>query len=102
MVLDKPVINLGRQRDNDVIVDDPTVSRHHAQIRLRFGNYVLFDLGSSGGTTVNGHPVQERVLQSGDVIGLARSRGLLYIEDGGDEAERGAPGDTEAYPPVRP
>ena len=89
--LDTPIINLGRQRDNEIIVDDAHVSRHHAQIRLRFGRYVLFDLGSSGGTTVNGHPVREAILQSGDVIGLAGAS-LIYVEDG-------EPGDMDADRP---
>lgn len=103
IALDKPVINIGRQRDNDIILNSPTVSRHHAQIRLRFGDYVLFDLGSRGGTSVNGHHIQERVLQSGDVIGLAGSTSLLYLEDGEAPADPDEHlGDTKAYPPLEP
>lgn len=103
IMLDKRVINIGRQRDNDVIISNPTVSRHHAQIRLRFGDYVLFDLGSRGGTSVNGHRIQERVLQSGDVISLAGGSSLLYLEDGDvpDDHDKHL-GDTKAYPPLRP
>ena len=78
--IDRSVLNLGRQRDNHIIINDPTVSRYHAQLRLRFGQYVLFDLGSVSGTTVNGHRTQEVVLQSGDVITLGNSK-LIYIED---------------------
>lgn len=102
VTLDKPVVNLGRQRDNDIIIDDPTVSRHHAQIRLRFGSYVLFDLGSRGGTTVNGYRVQERVLQPGDVIGLAHNSTCVYVEDGVVDDGDDPMDDTEAYPPLRP
>jgi hypothetical protein len=78
--IERPILNLGRHRDNDVILEDVRVSRHHAQIRLRFGKYVLFDLGSSAGTLVNGHPIQEAVLQSGDIIMLA-GNSLIYIEE---------------------
>ncbi|HID88662.1 MAG TPA: DUF2662 domain-containing protein [Anaerolineales bacterium] len=67
----EPVVNIGRALDNDIILEDPRVSRHHAQLRRRFGRYVLYDLGSSGGTTVNGYPVQECVLQPGDVLSFA-------------------------------
>lgn len=103
VALDQAIVNLGRQRDNDIIISDPTVSRHHAQIRLRFGSYVLFDLGSRGGTSVNGHRIQEKVLQSGDVIGLAGNSSLLYLEDGGsDEDADEHLGDTKAYPPLQP
>ena len=78
--LDQPIINIGRQHDNNIIFDEPGISRHHVQIRLRFGHYVLFDLGSTAGTTVNGEPVQERVLKSGDVIRLSDSA-LIYVEE---------------------
>jgi hypothetical protein len=83
--LDKPVVTLGRDRANQVILDSPLVSRRHAQIRLRFGRYVLFDLGSTSGTRVNGKPIQEAVLQPGDVIALADTS-LIYTEDK-DEGE---------------
>ena len=78
--IDQPILNIGRQRNNDVILDVPSISRHHAQIRLRFGHYVLFDMGSSGGTMVNGRPVQEYILQSGDVINLS-DYAVIYVEE---------------------
>jgi hypothetical protein len=77
--LDKPLLNIGRHRDNHVIIDDGRVSRHHAQIRLRFGKYVLFDTGSTGGTEVNGQRISEVTLRSGDVISLAGYT-LLFLE----------------------
>jgi hypothetical protein len=70
VVLTKPVISLGRRFDNDIVVDDARVSRAHAQLRLRFGRYVVYDLGSTGGTYVNGIKVDECVLRAGDVISL--------------------------------
>ncbi|MBC7249840.1 MAG: DUF3662 domain-containing protein [Anaerolineae bacterium] len=69
--LDEPLVSLGRSLDNDVIINELQVSRRHAQLRRRYGHYTLYDLGSSGGTTVNGEPVQECVLADGDVIALA-------------------------------
>lgn len=75
-----PTISLGRSLDNDIIVDDARVSRHHAQLRCRYDRYVIFDLGSTGGTTVNGYPVQECVLEAGDVISLAGVE-IIYGED---------------------
>ncbi len=84
--LDKAVITLGRDRANQVILDSPIVSRRHAQIRLRFGHYVLFDLGSTSGTKVNGKPIQEATLQPGDVITLADTS-LIYTEDNPDDQD---------------
>ncbi len=78
--LTEPTVNIGRALDNDIIIEHPRVSRHHAQLRRRYGRYVLYDLGSSGGTMVNGYPVQECVLRSGDVISLAGFE-VIYGED---------------------
>lgn len=76
----RPVITLGRKLDNTVIVDDPRVSRHHAQLRLRYGRWILYDLGSASGTYVNNHRVDECLLQPGDVISLA-GVALIYGEE---------------------
>jgi len=62
---------LGRSRDCEVILSDPNISRHHAEIRPRGGSWVLSDLGSTNGVSVNGVAVDRpRVLASGDAIEL--------------------------------
>jgi hypothetical protein len=71
MPIGEAVITIGRDLDNDIILDDPHVSREHAQLRRRYGQYILYDLDSTGGTTVNGRPVREIPLQAVDVIALA-------------------------------
>jgi hypothetical protein len=63
-----PLIGVGRASDNDVIVDDPMVSRHHCQLKLQHGAYSFADLGSRNGSTVNGQPVSEIALGPGDII----------------------------------
>jgi len=75
-----PVINIGRRQDNQVIIDDPRVSRTHTQLRAIRGHYVLFDLNSTGGTLVNGIRVSQQVLKPGDVISLAGVP-LIYGEE---------------------
>jgi phosphatidylserine/phosphatidylglycerophosphate/cardiolipin synthase-like enzyme len=63
---------IGRSEDNDVVVLDPQVSRHHARIRLAGDACSLEDLGSANGTRVNGEPVAGSVpLAPGDVIRVA-------------------------------
>ncbi|HVO72277.1 MAG TPA: FhaA domain-containing protein [Aggregatilineaceae bacterium] len=94
--LTRPVINLGRRSDNQVVLDDPRVSRTHAQLRLRFGHYTLFDLSSTGGTLVNNQPITEYVLKSGDVISLAGVM-LVYVDD--EAAPKLSPTDTEIRRP---
>lgn len=103
VLLEHSVISIGRRLDNHIILDDARVSRAHAQLRLRFGRYVLYDLGSTGGTFVNGQRVQEYVLRPGDVISLA-GVSLIYGEDDfGPEAGSPPPaadaGTTQPAPP---
>ena len=63
-----PLISIGRASDNDVIVDDPLVSRHHCQLKRQHGAYGLADLGSRNGSLVNGQAVSEIALGPGDLI----------------------------------
>jgi hypothetical protein len=64
-----PVL-IGRDPQNDVVLDDRRVSRKHAEIRLRLGRYTLYDLQSTNGTYVNGRRVAEKVLDDGDKISV--------------------------------
>jgi hypothetical protein len=68
--LAEQAVSIGRLPDSDVPVDDPKVSRHHAEIRPEPDGFRLVDLGSLNGTTVNGVPVRDHLLEDGDVIGL--------------------------------
>ncbi len=74
------VINLGRRQDNQIVIDDPRVSRSHAQLRAIRGHYVLFDLDSTGGTFINGVQIIQQALKPGDVISLAGVQ-LIYGEE---------------------
>jgi len=78
--LNAPLVAMGRALDNSVIFEDSRVSRHHAQLRRRYGRYVLFDVGSARGTRVNGYRIKECVLHSGDVISLG-GVDVIYGED---------------------
>jgi len=69
--LDGAVITIGRDSANKVVLEDDSVSSHHAELFPRRGEWVLRDLRSSNGTTLNGHPVVEATVKDGDVIGIA-------------------------------
>lgn len=100
--LNRPVINIGRRHDNHIVLDSLNVSRTHAQLRLRHGRYVLYDLGSTGGTLVNNHKVGECVLKPGDVIRLGDVT-LLYIEDEQSaEPSQTEVNETQPIQPVTP
>src|SRR5690349_5321116 len=72
--LDQGVTVIGRSSGCDVVVDDPNVSRRHAEIRRLGEGYSLVDLGSTNGTEVNGQRVGETSLMNGDVIGVGTTR----------------------------
>jgi hypothetical protein len=62
-------VTMGRSRQCDVTVDDPNVSRNHAEVRPRGGSWVLNDLGSTNGSRLNGRRVEgSEVLKPGDEI----------------------------------
>jgi pSer/pThr/pTyr-binding forkhead associated (FHA) protein len=72
----KKLISIGRRVENDLVIDDPRVSRRHAQLRANQeqGQFVLIDLNSTGGTFVNGRRINQSILYPGDVISIG---GLL-------------------------
>lgn len=78
--LKDPVVNVGRRMENHLVIDDPRISRNHAQLRAINGRYVLFDLNSTGGTFVNGQRTSQTVLYPGDVISLA-GVALIFGQD---------------------
>jgi hypothetical protein len=69
--LRQTIINIGRRADNHLVIDDARISRVHAQLRAVHGQFVIFDLGSTGGTWVNGERIRQRTLQPGDVVSLS-------------------------------
>lgn len=78
--LSEAVVNIGRRLDNQLVIDDPRVSRNHAQLRSIKGRFVVFDLNSTGGTFVNGQRTSQSVLYPGDVISLA-GVALIFGQD---------------------
>jgi len=73
--------SLGRSRQADVVVNDPNVSREHAEIRPRGGSWVITDLGSTNGSQLNGRRIDaSEVLRSGDEIELGASLMTFTLE----------------------
>jgi hypothetical protein len=71
MVVGPAGVTLGRSRQCDIVLNDPNVSRQHAELRPRGGSWVLTDLGSTNGSRLNGHPVERsEVVRPGDQIEL--------------------------------
>jgi hypothetical protein len=71
MIVGSGGATLGRSRQSDIVVDDPNVSRTHAELRPRGGSWVLTDLGSTNGSSVNGRRIDApTVVKPGDEIEL--------------------------------
>ncbi len=74
-------VTLGRSRECDVVLDDPNVSRKHAEIRPRGGAWVVTDLGSTNGVSVNGRRINgPEVVKSGDELELGTSLISFEVE----------------------
>jgi len=64
------VLTIGRLPECAIVLDDPNVSRRHAQVRREGDAIFVVDLGSTNGTRVNGVPIREHRLVAGDVISV--------------------------------
>jgi pSer/pThr/pTyr-binding forkhead associated (FHA) protein len=96
LVLDEPVITLGRDKACQVVLAQQAVSRNHARIIQEGNLFFLEDLGSAYGTQVNGKPVpkgEKRLLRNGDVIAIAQfdvrfDRVADAARESGDSSEK--------------
>lgn len=91
------ITQIGRKNDNHLMIDDPTISRNHAQIRNINGNFVIFDLNSTSGTFVNGVRIKQALLRAGDVISIANYP-LVYGEE--SDSNDFDPGSTTEIPRI--
>lgn len=80
--LEAPVISIGRADDNMVVLDDASVSGHHAEIEQTENGLVLRDLGSTNGTKVNGLMVTEAVLKDGDQVCFGSVDARVALSEG--------------------
>jgi predicted component of type VI protein secretion system len=115
--LDKNEIFLGRDLNNDIVINDPEISRRHSRLFLQGNSYVLEDLGSTNGTFVNGQRLMgPHVLRPGDVVTFGERLSLVFessdydqdatMVSGAPRSPYGAtqvPGDQEPFaPPAQP
>jgi pSer/pThr/pTyr-binding forkhead associated (FHA) protein len=103
--LEGKIISIGRDLTNDIVVQDPEVSRYHLRLHFSDRGYLIEDLRSTNGTFVNTEPIYERrCLEPNDVIKLGTMVQLQYIfrEEGvalgssEDETPRSRPAELEA------
>jgi len=68
ILLESEPLTIGRLPECSIVLNDPNVSRRHAELQRRGGEVVVVDLQSTNGTRVNGVPIRERALADGDEI----------------------------------
>ena len=76
--IEYPTTNIGRNINNNIIINEPLVSRYHARIIYREEKFYLEDLGSTHGSKVNGEWIKIQEIKNGDTISIA-STPLLFI-----------------------
>ncbi len=80
--LDTDTLTIGRQEENDLVLESDRVSRRHAKVLREDGGYFIEDLGSFNGTLVNNRkltPCQKRKLRHKDVLQLSDCR-ILFLD----------------------
>lgn len=101
IALERFPIRMGRGRENDLVLSHALVSRVHCELFERDGELYVRDLGSTNGTFVGSHRIQESPLRPGDLltVGILTFRAVY----GGFDAESGThpfPVETEDAPSV--
>ena len=76
-------ITIGRGSDNTIVVNDPSISTHHAQLLLEGDTYRLKDLDSTNGTEINGRRLKRAKLRPGDTITVGSTELVFRRESGG-------------------
>lgn len=95
--LDQDTILIGREDDVDIVIDNPSVSRKHAQIRKEGTGWVIEDLGSSNGTFLKGEKIAApAALTAGDEIGFGKFS-VVFGKAVGDAVEQ-----ASAKPAAKP
>lgn len=79
--LEQGTLSIGRNKDNTVHIDDPTVSSHHAQIVTVFDSSYIEDLGSTNGTYVNGKKAKTHTLHNGDLLTIGQYQVLFQTDN---------------------
>ncbi len=77
--LNRDTVTIGRDITNDIVINDPEVSRHHARLVRTAAGYTLEDLRSTNGTFVNRQRISTpHPLSNGDLVGMGETVTLSY------------------------
>lgn len=90
--IDQPVIRVGRSDDADILIDNPSISRNHADFRREGDRWVVEDLGSANGTFLNGDRIgSAQPVKAGDEVGFGKFSIVFDKMLGAEGAPRAQP-----------
>jgi pSer/pThr/pTyr-binding forkhead associated (FHA) protein len=85
--LDKAIFKIGRSLDNDLVLNDPSVSRYHAEIQYQENRFLLVDKDSSTGVFLNNKKAEISPLFAGDIIQVAHTP-IMFMFKGASLTDR--------------
>ncbi|NDJ35051.1 MAG: FHA domain-containing protein [Chloroflexi bacterium] len=101
--LTRDTITIGRDITNDIVINDPEVSRHHSRLVRTATGYAIEDLRSTNGTFVNRQRITSPTqLSHGDLIGLGETVTLVFESSMGANVGATLPGSGSSAPPSAP
>src|SRR4051812_12429965 len=74
------VLRVGKSSDNDLVLSDKTVSRHHVEVERTDRGLVVRDLGSRNGTCVGGVRIQEAMVEPGTLLAVGDVQLLVRVD----------------------
>ena len=92
---------IGSSADNDIVIPQKDISRHHAILRVRTGSSHITDLNSKNGTYVNGRRTASSAFQRGDTVHLSSARLVVEEEGSGDQVLKDTETSTATTPAAR-
>ena len=98
----KPMTNIGREPGNDIVISDPSVSRHHVQIAWNNGAWSIRKVAPQNILTVNQRDIQQSPIQDRDTIGLGTGTTFLFQVDVGGANPQNQPPPPPIQAPQRP
>jgi predicted component of type VI protein secretion system len=110
IVLQRPVVLIGRHLECDARIESAKVSRRHCCVAMAYDRVIVRDLGSRNGLRVNGRLIEEVRLQAGDELAIGpilfrfegQPAGVTAAPDAPGAPARPAPGMLPPVPPARP
>jgi len=77
----RTIVAIGSSDDNDIVLKNKAVSRHHAKIRIEGKKHFIYDLASTNGTRVNGRKITKKWIKEGDTIEVGHTRMTFRLSE---------------------